>query len=328
MFDPDRRRAVAGIAAATTAMTLGFPAVVRAEPKRLTIVLTVPPGTSSDTLARLLGEEIGAKLGRTVIVDSKPGAGGLIAVQYLRQQEADGSWLMMAPNSAVALLPLFSSRPTFDAEKDLMAVVEAAAAPLTFTVNASTGLTTLPAYFESVRKDASRGLIGIPSPVAMGALVIHQLGKQLNLPLQAVPFKGGAPLLNDLLGNQVPASASILPDYLEYHRAGRLRVLAVVSDRRSALAPEIPTLAEVGYPGYDAKTSFGLFGRSGLPADVAAQYAAVVSAALRVPRIVEALAKMGLEPVGGTPAEFQRKVLADRDRWAPVIKETGIRMDS
>ncbi len=322
-----RRRVVAGLATAPVA--LGAPALVRAQTdKPLTIVLTVPPGTSSDTLARMLGERLRVKLNRPVVVEPKSGAGGLVAIQYLKSQDADGSFLMMAPNSAVSLLPLFTTKPTFDLDKDLYPVVECASAPMAFTVNSSTGLNTLAEYFDAVRKDPKRGSIGVPSPVSMGALVIYQLGRQLSLPLQAVAYRGGAPLLTDLLGNQIPASGSILPDYLEYHRSGKLKVLAHASEKRSVLAPDIPTITEAGYPGYVAVTSFGLYGRAGIPTTLAAEYASIVTEALGSAPIVEALHKMGLVPVGGTPDQFLRKVLADRTRWAPVIKESGIRMDS
>ncbi|MFC5496824.1 tripartite tricarboxylate transporter substrate-binding protein [Caenimonas terrae] len=324
--NPGRRRLVAALAAAPA--LVGAPALVRAQSRMLTIFLTVPPGTSSDTLARMLGDRLHSRLNRTVIVESKSGAGGLVAIQALKNQEADGSYLMMAPNSAVSLLPLFSSKPTFDLDKDLQPVVECASAPTAFTVNPASGVATMAEYVESVRKSPKQGSIGVPSPVSMGALVIYQLGKQLNLPLQAVPYRGGAPLLADLLGNQVPCSGSILPDYLEMHRAGKLRVLAHCSDKRSPLAPDIPTLAEAGYPGYVAVTSFGLYAKAGIPANVAADYAAIVNEALASAPVVESLHRMGLVPVGGTPEQFKAKVLADRARWAPVIKESGIRMDS
>lgn len=326
-IDATRRRVAACLATAPVA--LGVPALVRAQTdKPLTIVLTVPPGTSSDTLARMLGERLRARLNRPVVVEPKSGAGGLVAIQYLKSQDPDGSFLMMAPNSAVSLLPLFTTKPTFDLDKDLHPVVECASAPMAFTVNSSTGLSTLAEYFDTVRKDPKRGSIGVPSPVSMGALVIYQLGRQLNLPLQAVAYRGGAPLLTDLLGNQIPASGSILPDYLEYHRSGKLKVLAHASEKRSVLAPDIPTITEAGYPGYVAVTSFGLYGRAGIPTALAAEYASIVTEALGSAPIVEALHKMGLVPVGGTPDQFLRKVLADRTRWAPVIKESGIRMDS
>ena len=322
----NRRRLLTALAAAPVA--LAAPALVRAQSsKPLTIVLTVPPGTSSDTLARLLAKSLQKRLQRTVLVESKSGAGGLVAVQYLRQFDADGSYVMMAPNSAVSLLPLFISRPTFDAEKDLQAIVECASAPMAMTVNAASGYQTLNDYFDAVRKDSRQGSIGVPSPVSMSALVIYQLGRQLKLPLQSVAYRGGAPLLADLMGNQIPASGSILPDYLEQHRAGKLKILAHASEQRSVLAPDIPTLAEAGYPGYVAVTSFGLYGKAGIPSGVAADYAAIATEALGTSEVIESLHKMGLVPVGGTPAQFQRTVSRDRERWAPIIKETGIRMD-
>lgn len=317
-----------GAITAATCLSLGFPAIVRAQARPLTIFLTVPPGTSSDTLARMLGERLSKKLNRTVVVESKPGAGGLVAIQALRNHEADGSYLMMAPNSSVSLLPLFTTKPTFDYEKELVSVVECASAPMAFTVHPAAGVNTLAEYFDSVRKNPKLGSIGVPSPVSMGALVIYQLGKQLNLPLQAVAFRGGSPLLADLLGQQIPASGSILPDYLENHRAGKLKILAHASEKRSVLAPDIPTITEAGYPGYVAVTSFGLYGKAGLPANLASDYAAIVTEALGTSQVTEALHKMGLVPVGGTPAEFNRKVLADRERWAPIIKSSGIRMDA
>ena len=299
-------------------MPLALPSLARAQSsKPVTIILTVPPGTSSDTLARMLGDRIRTKTGRTVVVESKSGAGGLVAIQYLRNFDPDGSYLMMAPNSAVSLLPLFASKPTFDPDKDLQAIVECASAPMAFTVHPA-----------SVRKDPRRGSIGVPSPVSMGSLVIHQLGRQLKLPLQAVPYRGGSPLLADLLGNQVPASGSILPDYLEMHRAGKLRVLAHASEKRSVLAPDIPTITEAGYPGYVAVTSFGLFAKAGIAPAMAADYAGMITEALATPPVVEALHKMGLVPMGGTPAEFQRRITADRARWAPVIAEAGIKLDT
>ena len=326
MLKQGRRRFVAALG--TLSVALAAPAFVRAQAKSLTILLTVPPGTSSDTLARLLGERLKVKLNRNVVVESKSGAGGLVAVQYLRQLDADGSTIMMAPNSAVSLLPLFLSRPSFDMEKDLLPIVDCAMAPMAFTVHPATGVNSMAEYFESVRKDPRRGSIGVPTPAGLSALVIYQLGKQLKLPLQSVPYRGGAPLLADLLGNQIPASGSILPDYLEMHRAGRLKVLGHASEARSPLAPDLPTFAEAGYPGFVAETFFGLYGKGGMPTALAAEYAAIVSEALASGPVTDQLHKMGLVPRGGTPDEFMKKLQANRDRWAPVIKESGMKIDA
>ena len=314
-------------AGAATALALGVPMIGRAQDHPLTILLTVPPGNSADTLARMLGERMRARLKRPVVVESRAGAGGLVAIQNLRNYPADGSWLMMAPDSAVALLPLFTSKPTFDYERDLVPVVECASAPMAFTVHPLAGWNTLRAYLDSVRLRPELGSIGVPSPVSVGALVIYELGKQLNLPLQAIAYRGGTPLLADLLGRQVPASGSLLPDSLQLHRAGKLKILAQASEKRSVLAPDIPTFAQAGYPGYVAVTSFGLYGKAGMSSTLAADYAAIVSEALATPQVSEALHRMGFVPEGGTPAEFNHEVLAERERWAPIVKASGIRMD-
>ena len=145
MTHPSRRRLIAALGTAPLGLpaALGLPTLARAQPKPLTIILTVPPGTSSDTLARTLGDRLRARLDRPVVVESKSGAGGLMAVQHLRQLDADGSALMMAPNSSVSLLPLLMSRATFDMEKDLLPIVDCAMAPMAFTVHPASGVASM-----------------------------------------------------------------------------------------------------------------------------------------------------------------------------------------
>ena len=325
MIDHSKRRLATGLALAPVA--LGFPALVRAQGKPLTIVLTVPPGTSSDILARLIGERLRVKLNRPVVVESKSGGGGVVAVQHLKQFEPDGNYLMLAPTSAISLLPLFSTKPPFDADRDLVGVCEAASAPHAITVNTASGINSFAEYIEMVRKDPKRGSVGTPSPAGLASLLIHQIRKSLNVDLQVVAYRGGQPLLTDLLGNQIPASASILPDYLADHRAGKLRILAHASEKRSPLAPDLPTFAELGYPSFVAVTSFGFFARAGTPVAMVNDYAGAITEALGTAPIIERLRTLGLEPVGGTAADFQRKVVNDRTRWAPLIKETGMKID-
>lgn len=318
-----RRRLVAAVGAAAVA---GLPAIAPAQAKRLTIVLTVPPGTSSDVLARVLGEQVKVRLNRTVIVESKPGGGGAVAVNFMRSSGADGSYVLMAPSSAVSLFPLFTRKPPFESE-DLLPVCNAAAAPHGITVNAALGVSSFAEYVALVRRDDKVRSVGTPSPAGLASLLIYQIRKSLNVDLQQVPYKGGSPLLVDLLGNQIPASASIMPDYLADHRAGKLRILAIASETRSVLAPDIPTFVELGYPGLVAVTSFGLFSWKGTPTAVVNELAGAFTEALAVPSVVSRLHQMGLEPVGGTPSDYRTKLTAERNRWAPVIKETGMTVD-
>ena len=322
--DLGRRRVLTALGAAPV---LAFPSIVKAQAKRLTIVLTVPPGTSSDVLARVLGEQLRTKLDRTVVVESKPGGGGAVAVQHMRSFDADGSYLLMAPSSAISLLPLFSKKPPFDSDRDLVPVVNAAAAPHAITVNSSLGITTVAQYLDYLRKNPKAGSIGTPSPAGLASLLVYQIRKSLNVDVQHVPYKGGSPLLADLLGGQIPASASIMPDYLADHRAGKLRILAISSEARSVLAPDIPTFTELGHPSFVAVTSFGVFAKNGTPPAMVNEYAAAFTEALAVPAVVQRLHQMGLEPLGGSAAEYRAKLVAERTRWTPLIRETGMTID-
>jgi tripartite-type tricarboxylate transporter receptor subunit TctC len=130
-----------------------------------------------------------------------------------------------------------------------------------------------------------------------------------------------------LLGGQILASASIMPDYLAEHRAGKLRVLAIASEARSPLAPDIPTFTELGYPSLIAVTSFGLLAKAGTPSAMVNEYADAFSEALRAPAVAQSLAQIGLEPLGGKPADYAARLMAERTRWAPLIRETGMSLD-
>lgn len=319
-----RRHLLAALGAASVC---GFPALSLAQNKRLTIVLTVPPGTSSDVLARVLGEQVKARLNRPVVVESKPGGGGAVAVNHMRSFDADGSCVLLAPSSAISLLPMFTKKPPYDSDRDLVPLVNAAAAPHGITVNSALGVSNFAEFAAHIRRDPRARSIGTPSPAGLASLLVYQIGKTLDVDVQHVPYKGGSPLLADLLGNQIHASASIMPDYLADHRAGRLRILAVASEARSPLAPDIPTFTELGYPSLVAVTSFGLFAKNGTPPAVANELAAAFTEALAVPAVVARLHQMGLEPLGGTPADYKAKLTAERARWMPLIKETGMTID-
>lgn len=326
---PDlRRRSLSAALVAAPVLALGLATSARAQEKRLTIILTVPPGTASDALARMLGEHLRVKLNRPVVVESKAGGGGVVAVQYLRQFEADGTHILLTPSSAISLLQLFTSKPTFDWERDLVPVCDGAAAPHTITVNSSMGVNTFAEYIDYLRRNPKQGSIGTPSPAGLASLLVYQIKKTLNVDVQHVPYKGGSPLLADLLGGQIPASASVLPDYLADHRAGKLKILAHASEKRTVLAPAIPTFSELGYPALEAVTSFGFFAKAGTDAGIVNEYNAAINEGLASATVVDRLSRLGLVPVGGAANEYRRKLTAERIRWAPLIKETGMTVDA
>jgi tripartite-type tricarboxylate transporter receptor subunit TctC len=295
--------------------------------KPLKLILSVPAGAALDASARLLSEKLKISLDRPILIDYKIGGVGLSAGEYLRTTETDGSNLLFTPTSFFAFHPFLYSKLTYDPDKDLMPVCEGLTIPTAITVASNSGISSFKEWVAAVRRDPKMRFVGTPGPSGVGVFLAMQMGKTFGVDLQVVPYKGGRPLQTDLLGGQVPASASVIADYLELHRAGRLRILAQSSGTRSPLAPDIPSFTELGYPEFVGKTSFGFFLRAGTPPAIASQYAKAITDALRAPEVARRLNEIGLEVAGGTPEEFQKALLADRHRWEPIGRAAGIKLD-
>ncbi len=322
----NRRRFSAALVAGAAA--LAAPGWARAQSgKTLKLILSVPPGAALDASARLLAEKLKLSLDRSVIIDYKVGGIGLAAGEFIKGTEADGSYLLFTPTSFFSYHTFLYSKLAYDPDHDLVPVCEGMTIPTAITVSAASGISSFKDWVEAIRSDPKMRFVGTPGPSGVGAFLTLLMGKTFGVDLQLVPYKGGRPLLTDLLGGQVPASASVIADYLELHRAGRLRILAQSSGTRSPLAPEIPSFTELGYPDFVGKTSFGFFVKAGTPQPLIEQYAKAITEALRAPDISKRLNEIGLEVAGGTPEEFQKTLLTDRHRWAPIAKQAGIRLD-
>ena len=291
------------------------------------MILSVPPGAALDASARLLSDKLRASLDRPILIDYKVGGIGLSAGEFLKTTEPDGSYLLFTPSSFFAYHPFLYSKLTYDPDKDLAPVCEGLTIPTAITVSAASGIATFKDWVDAVRRDPKMRFVGTPGPSGVGVFLSLLMGKTFGVELQVVPYKGGRPLQTDLLGGQVPASASVIADYLELHRAGRLRILAQSSNVRSPLAPEIPSFTELGYPDFVGKTSFGFFVKAGTPPAIVNQYAKAITDALRIPEVEKRLNEIGLEVAGGTPEEFQKSLMTDRNRWAPIGRAAGIKLD-
>ena len=326
MKTKDRLGSVLGMFVCALGISLFTPAWAQSG-KPLKMILSVPPGAALDASARLLSEKLRVSLDRPVQIDYKVGGIGLSAGEFLKTTEPDGSFLLFTPSSFFAYHPFLYSKLTYDPDKDLIPVCEALTIPTAITVSTASGLASFKDWVDAVKRDPKMRFVGTPGPSGVGVFLALQMGKSFGVDLQVVPYKGGRPLQTDLLGGQVPASASVIADYLELHRAGRLRILAQSSNVRSPLAPDIPSFTELGYPDFVGKTSFGFFVRAGTPAALVNQYAKAITDALRAVEVEKRLNEIGLEVAGGTPEEFQKSLLADRNRWAPIGRAAGIKLD-
>jgi tripartite-type tricarboxylate transporter receptor subunit TctC len=320
----DRRQLCTGLAA-----SIGFAGFARAQslPATMKIIVVVPPGASMDNIARLVADRLKDSVKRNVLVEYKAGGTGLVASQFLKTTEPDGSYIMFAPLAVAAFFPFLYAKLPFDPDTDLVPVCDGVHIPHALTASIGSGVQNLQQFLAAARADPLKGSIGTSSMSSVGALLMLRLRQLAGVDLQLVAYKGGQPLLTDLLGNQIGAGISVISDYLAQHKAGRVRIIATGSPKRSALAPEIPTLVESGFPDLYGVSSIGFFMRGGTPQPLVTQMSSVITAILRTPEVRARLLEIGAEPVGGTPDEFRRLVLSERGRWAPVAKAANIKVE-
>lgn len=314
--------AVAAIASFTrTAQAQDLPGTIR-------VIVVVPPGATMDNVARLTAEQLKDTLKRNVIVDYKVGGTGLVASGFVKNSAADGGVVMFAPLAVAAFFPFLYSKLPFDPDTDLVPVCDGVHIPHALTVSLGQNVRSLREYLNAVKADPLKGSIGTSSMSSVGALLMLRLRQLSGVEsLQLVAYKGGQPLLSDLMGNQIPAGVSVISDYLAQHKAERIRILATGGARRSALAPDIPTLVESGYPDLYGVSSIGFFVRAGTPAPLVQQLSRDITGVLRTPEVRTRLLEMGAEPIGGSPEEFRQLVLSERARWEPVARAANIKVD-
>ena len=310
---------------ASLPVLLAAPNIARAE-QPLKMIVVVPPGASMDTIVRVVAAKLPPLLGRSIVVDYRPGGTGLVAASFMKSTPADGSHILFAPISVVAFFPFLYSSLPFDPERDLTPVCEGAVAANALVVSNSTGVASLKDYVEAVRRDPKLGSVGTSSLGSVGAFLVSLMRKTTGADLRLVAYRGGQPLLTDLIGNHIAAGQSVLSDYLESDRAGLVKIIGVTPEKRSKLAPNIPTFKEQGFSELHGQTSMGFFVRGGTSPDLVAQYSVAISTALAMSDVVGKLANLGIEATGGSPDQFAKILKRERERWEPVAREAGIKL--
>jgi tripartite-type tricarboxylate transporter receptor subunit TctC len=322
----NRRQIVKAISAAATVGAAGF-AHAQQLPSTVKIIVVVPPGASMDNVARLVADRLKDGIKRNVIVEYKPGGTGLVAAQFLKSTEPDGSYVMFAPIAVAAFFPFLYSKLPYDADKDLVPVCDGVHIPHALTVSPGSGVENLQQFLAAAKADPLKANIGTSSMGSVGALLILRLRQITGIDLQLVAYKGGQPLLTDLMGNQVPAGVSVISDYLAQHKAGRVKIIAAGSRTRTALAPEIPTLIESGYPDLYGASSIGFFVRGGTAQPLVQQLSDEINNVLKTPDVRTRLLQIGAEPMGGSAEDFRKLALSERARWEPVARAANIRIE-
>lgn len=315
------RRRLLSHAAAVSALSVW--GVAQAAPQPIRILVGFPPGGGSDAIARLLAEKLRDELGQAVLVDNRPGAGGQIAAQLLKSAPADGHTLFLTHDHTISILPQVIKKPGFDPDQDFVPVVGIATFVNALAVSSQTPAKNLAEYVAWVRQQGGKSAVGIPAPASTPEFLVQQLAGHFKLDLVAAPYRGSAPMLADMLGNQIPAGIGAVQDFIEHQRAGKMRVIAVLGDKRQAAMPEVATLAEQGVKGYEDMPYYGVYAPKGTPAAFIDQFSAATAKVLQMPDVREQLVALGLTVGHMTPLQLAKREQAYTRAWSAIIHKSG-----
>jgi len=288
------------------------------------LLVGFPPGGGTDAIARILAEKLKDPLGNSVIVDNRAGAGGQIAAQVLKTAAPDGNTLFLSHDHTISILPLVVKNPGFDPAHDFVPVAGIATFVNALAVSGGTPAKSMNEYVDWVRKQgAGKGSVGIPAPASVPEFLVKLIGQKYALDLQAAPYRGSAPMMADMLGNQISAGVASIPDFIENHKAGKLRVVAVLGGARQASLPDVPTFAELGLAGFEDVPYYGIFAPAGTPKAVIERLSAAVAKVVALPDVRERLTAMGLTVDYMSPQQLASREHAYSQTWARIIKASG-----
>ncbi|MBO9677368.1 MAG: tripartite tricarboxylate transporter substrate binding protein [Acidovorax sp.] len=324
-----RRLALAGACAALAATALApTGAAAQAFPsKPITIIVPFSAGGTTDILARVVGQALTTELGQSVIVDNRAGAGGNIGGQAAARAPADGYTLFMGTVGTHAINAALYKKMPFDPIKDFAPLTRVANVPNLLVANPAQPYKTvqeLIAYAKANPGKVNFGSSGSGSSIHLSGELFKSMAK---VDMQHVPYKGSAPAVTDLLGNQIGIMFDNMPSAIQHVRSGKLRPLAVTTAKRSPELPDVPTIAEAGVPGYEATSWFGLFAPAGTPTPVVAQLNKAIVKVLNLPDVKKKIAEQGGEVVAETPEQFAAFIQRESVKWGKVVKESGASVD-
>lgn len=314
---PSRRH----LAVFALALSCGFAAAQNVKPIKL--MVGFPPGGGTDAVARILAEKLKDELGTTVVVENKPGAGGQLAAQALKAAPADGTVLFLSHDHTISILPLVVKNPGYDSSKDFAPVAGFATFVNAYAVSGGTPAKTFTEYVAWVKTQGSKGAVGIPAPASTPEFLVKVVGEKFKLDLVSAPYRGSAPMMADMLGNQIAGGVGSVPDFIENHKAGKVRIVAVLGAKRQAALPDVPTFGELGLSGLDDMPYYGIFAPAGTPQATINQFGAALSKVLAMPDVHDQLTKMGLTVGYMNSHQLEQRERAYTQVWTKLIKNSG-----
>lgn len=312
-----------------SAIACALPLLVAAQSfpeKPIKVVVGYPAGGAVDIVARTVGQSMAGSLGQAVVVENKPGAGTNIAVRSVIDAAPDGYTLLLAANALAANMALYQPAP-FDAERDLVPVSLVGRVPVVIATHAQSGMASLGKMIEIAK--AKPGFVNFATPGngSTPHLAVELFARAAGIKLSHVPYKGGAPAITDVLGGQLPLVAVNALEVLPHVKSGKLRVLAVMSTARSASLLDVPTIAESGFPGFEASVWYGFVAPAATPKPIVAKLHAEVQKALQTAEVKERMTSVGGEVNLGTAEQFGALIRSERARYEKLVREAQIKPD-
>ena len=309
-------------------LLLARPAMAQAWPSRpLKVIVGYSPGGAVDIIARAVAQQLQAALGQPLIVDNKPGAGTNLAMRALIDSPPDGHTLMLVAN-AVAANPTLYQPPPFDPARDLTPIALVGRVPVVLATGSQSELKSIADLVAQSKAKPGAINFGTPGNGSTPHLAIELFERAAGIQMTHVPYKGGSQAINDTLAGHIQTVAVNALEVLPHVKAGKLRVLAVLSPARAGILPDAPTIAESGYPGFEASVWYGFVGPAGLPAPVVARLHAEIQKALASPEVRERLTGAGGEVLPGPVDRFAALLASERSRYEKLIREARIQPDS
>ncbi len=290
------------------------------------LIVTYPPGGSSDLMARILGDKLGQLWKQAIVVESKPGAAGAIGMEYARNQPPDGYSFVIGNLGPVTVNPLLTKVP-FDSERDFVPVSLIATGPNILVVNPKLPVKSLEELIAYARAHPGELNFGSGGPGSVAHLSGEMLKNLAHLDITHIPYKGGILSVQDLIAGHVQLVFSDALPAMQFIRSGQLRALAVTGDKRSAFVPDIPTCVESGVPGLVAVNWWGVLVPTGTPPAIVAKYHEALVKVMQDPDVKRRFGELGVDAVSSTPEEFGAFMKSESAKYAKLIKEAGIKID-
>jgi tripartite-type tricarboxylate transporter receptor subunit TctC len=322
----NRRRALQAVAAFGGAALLGAAAAKTSlawPQKPIKLVVTFPPGGSSDIVARLLAPKLAEQLGQPVVIENKPGAGSSLGALSVAQSTNDGYTLLVSNSAALSIAPHLLSTAPYHPIQSFEHLAYIGAVPTVFVAHPSVPVQSFEQLVSWLQSQKNPVAFGSGGAASVGHLIGEQLAQRLKVPMQHIPYRGAGPMRSDLLGGQIQLAVDALPQNLPLLKSGQLKALAVTSQTRAVQAPQVPSIAELGYPELVSENYVGISAPAGLPADVAVRIAAAVRNVCALADVNTGLQQQGFVIQDMDPATFTQLVKQQFEGWKSVAQQTG-----